>query len=334
MKKILSAFLIMWGVTLFAQVEIDRKIQMTGAAPDAKIEGIQTVVNPTDAVNKAYVDDAISAAVGTPVTMDFSLSGNPSSILMGQGTSSSSTPVNLIATFQNGAGAPVSLSVSGLPSGVSHSLSPSGGFPTFSSMLIFTASPSVTPGVYPLTVTAQGGGDTETFPLTLTVAAAKKVFVTSTVQNGNLGGLSGGDAICNARAQAAGLPGTYAAWLSTNSVQARNRINDGLFARTDGQLVALSKTDLTDGSISNPINRDEFGNIPGGETQVFTGTGSDGNKWVFSSFPSIDYSCIGWTSSSNPYDHTGEMGASNSSWTDTSAGQGCANARRLYCFQL
>jgi hypothetical protein len=41
-----------------------------------------------------------------------------------------------------------------------------------------------------------------------------KVFVTSTVHDGNLGGLAGADAICNSLASDAGLPGTYKAWLS------------------------------------------------------------------------------------------------------------------------
>ena len=44
-----------------------------------------------------------------------------------------------------------------------------------------------------------------------------KVFVTSTVHDGNLGGLVGADAICNSLASAAGLAGTYKAWLSDGS---------------------------------------------------------------------------------------------------------------------
>src|SRR5439155_17879039 len=47
------------------------------------------------------------------------------------------------------------------------------------------------------------------------------VFVTSTTQPpGSLGGLAGADMLCNARAAAPGLPGTYVAWLSTPSVRA------------------------------------------------------------------------------------------------------------------
>ena len=44
-------------------------------------------------------------------------------------------------------------------------------------------------------------------------------FVTSTLQQGNLGGLSGADALCTTRAQAANppLPGIYMAWLSDDT---------------------------------------------------------------------------------------------------------------------
>ena len=50
------------------------------------------------------------------------------------------------------------------------------------------------------------------------------VFATSTLQDGNLGGLAGADAICNTRASAAGLPGAYVAWLSSTTVDARDRL--------------------------------------------------------------------------------------------------------------
>ena len=50
--------------------------------------------------------------------------------------------------------------------------------------------------------------------LTARVTGSGLVFVTSTTHNGNLGGVAGADAICNARAAAAGLPGSYLAWIS------------------------------------------------------------------------------------------------------------------------
>ncbi|MCC6600242.1 MAG: hypothetical protein IT223_06170 [Crocinitomicaceae bacterium] len=315
----------------FAQVEVDHKIQLTGSGGDAKIEGVQTVVNDFDAANKKYVDDAISGLSGA--TMEFSLAASISTLSVGVGANTSVNPVILSSTFLSGGGAPVSLTLSGVPANVSYNLTPSGGYPTFTASLVFTASVSAVPGIYNIVVSANGGGGVETVPITLSVVNANVVFVTSTTQNGSLGGLTGADNICQDRADAAGLSGTYKAWLSTTSVNAKDRISDGLYVRTDGQTIAVSKADLIDGSISIPINRDEFGNIPSGETQVFTATNEFGVKWVFDSFPSINYSCVDWTSSSNPYDHTGQMGLTNTGWTQASAGQGCSYARRLYCFE-
>src|SRR5262245_28339890 len=53
---------------------------------------------------------------------------------------------------------------------------------------------------------------------------AKAVFATSTLQDGNLGGLEGADAICATRATAALLPGTFKAWLSTTTTSAASRL--------------------------------------------------------------------------------------------------------------
>jgi hypothetical protein len=54
---------------------------------------------------------------------------------------------------------------------------------------------------------------------------AKIVFATSQGFTGNLGGLAGADAICQAEANAAGLPGTYKAFLSDNNTSAADRLN-------------------------------------------------------------------------------------------------------------
>jgi cysteine-rich repeat protein len=48
------------------------------------------------------------------------------------------------------------------------------------------------------------------------ISLSKKVFVSSQMYDGNLGGLAGADAKCQALADAANLTGTYMAWISTN----------------------------------------------------------------------------------------------------------------------
>ena len=54
----------------------------------------------------------------------------------------------------------------------------------------------------------------------LTTGRGKFVFVTSTTHTGDLGGIAGGDGICNDRAADAGLPGVYKAWLATSDADA------------------------------------------------------------------------------------------------------------------
>jgi len=65
--------------------------------------------------------------------------------------------------------------------------------------------------------------------------AVNFVFATSTSYPADFGGLAGADAICNQHAGDAGLPGTYVAWLSTTTVDARDRLAGARgFVRPDG----------------------------------------------------------------------------------------------------
>ncbi len=105
------------------------------------------------------------------------------------------------------------------------------------------------------------------------------VFVTSVAYSGSgLGSLANADSICNTLASDAGLPGSYAAWLSTRTpaVNAKDRIGNHEWVRVDGAAVADSLADLTDGTIQNPINIDENG-VATGATNVWTATGGNGN---------------------------------------------------------
>lgn len=65
-------------------------------------------------------------------------------------------------------------------------------------------------------------------------AGAKYVFVTSVHYTGDLGGVAGADAKCQTAATAAGLAGTYKAWISTYGASAADRITgDGPWYGTD-----------------------------------------------------------------------------------------------------
>ncbi len=91
-----------------------------------------------------------------------------------------------------------------------------------------------------------------------------RIFVTSEAYSGNLGGLEGADARCNARAAAAGLAGVFQAWLCDGFDSPSTRSTKWFvpYVRTDGVLIADDWVDLTSGSIHRPIDRTEFGKLP------------------------------------------------------------------------
>ena len=157
---------------------------------------------------------------------------------------------------------------------------------------------------------------------------AVQVFVTSaTVPDGNLGGLAGGDATCTSAATAAGLPGTWTAWLSTTTTDARDRIIDAAYELLDETVVANSKADLLDGTLDVPINRDENG-TGGVNSRVYTGTQGDGTLAT-----NAQPNCQDWTTNGGSEgSQTGDSTLTTSGWTNT-GGLGCGSANgRLYCF--
>jgi hypothetical protein len=118
-----------------------------------------------------------SAASATPisdvwkqVTADFSVMASPASLSVTQGSSGSTT---VSTTVSGGFNSAVSLSVSGLPTGVTASFSPTSlAAPgSGSSTLTFTASSTAATGTATVTVTATGGSVTHTTTVSLTVNA-------------------------------------------------------------------------------------------------------------------------------------------------------------------
>ncbi len=105
---------------------------------------------------------------------------------------------------------------------------------------------------------------------------------------GNLNGPAGADAICQALAGAADLPGTFKAWLSTTTASAASRLTHSShpYRLVDGTVLANDWADLTDGSISVSIHETETGASVSPEF-VWTNTASDGTA--------ATYDCLGWT---------------------------------------
>jgi len=102
---------------------------------------------------------------------DFSLSANPASGTLPQGSSGSSAITISRTQFTDS----VSLTVSGLLAGVTASFAPASTTGTTSTLTV-AVSPSAEPGTYPLTVTGTGGGLTRAVQLHLTVSGTSTGF--------------------------------------------------------------------------------------------------------------------------------------------------------------
>jgi hypothetical protein len=130
-----------------------------------------------------------------------------------------------------------------------------------------------------------------------------------------ISGIADVDALCNDEAAAAGLPGSYKAWLSDSTSDARDRLthHSGPYVRVDGVIVADNWTDLTDGSLQSPIDVTADGQGGPSTAPVWTGTDTSGVK--IGSDPG-DF-CGDWTGL--PFGVTGTEGgmwAQDSEWTD------------------
>lgn len=154
----------------------------------------------------------------------------------------------------------------------------------------------------------------------------RRVFVTSTTQNGNLGGFAGADGLCATQAADAGLSGTFAAWLSTLATPVGTRLEHSTvpYVRVDGTVVANNWDDLVDGELLAPINLDATGMTQFGD--VWTGTLATGEPYA------VD-DCNEFTD--DTIDRRAQCGNSNSmvaTWTANVVPR-CSVALRLYCFE-
>jgi len=155
-----------------------------------------------------------------------------------------------------------------------------------------------------------------------------QVFVTSTTSDGDLGGLSGADSTCKTLAADAGLTGTnWAAWLSTITVDAKDRINDAEYNLVDGTGVANDLADLIDGIIQNAIVLDEDGTTRAG-AMTWTGTTDLGLGDARGS----NY-CTNWTSTGATAVLTGNS-SGTADWSESAPGTCNTSDVRFYCFEI
>ncbi len=161
---------------------------------------------------------------------------------------------------------------------------------------------------------------------TTAIPNTKRVFVTSTLQGSNLGGLEGADTICMNRASAVGLPGTWIALLSTYTINARSRIhyNWDVLKNMAGEIIATSEEDLWDGTLNTGIIYDEEGKI----TTGYVWTGSYKSEYGFG--------CEEWfgpmLTTQEWYEKVGQVDKYDNGWFDANT-INCFDSARLYCVE-
>jgi hypothetical protein len=165
-------------------------------------------------------------------------------------------------------------------------------------------------------------------------ASTKRVFVTRGTYSGALtsyldapDGLEAADRICELRAKAATLGGTWVAWLSSSQRDAIERVTDlGPWQMLDGQVAFASRAQLY-GEPLVPLEYDERGmllddySLP--NVVVWTGTRAGGLR-----HPDT---CNDWTTTTGD----GHYGARSASfgWTDDSS-ERCSSEHRLVCLEI
>jgi len=180
-------------------------------------------------------------------------------------------------------------------------------------------------------------------------------FITSegTGNGGDLGGLAGADAHCQALAEDAGAGDkTWRAYLATErdggrGMDARSRIGDGPWHNAAGELIAVDIDQLhLSPNIVRHTGLDENGNRVNArgdqpnEHDILTGSFADGTAF----FPDDDdHTCNNWTSSdegSAMVGHFDRQGGGNTSWNAAHQSRSCSQedlvatggAGLLYCF--
>lgn len=161
-------------------------------------------------------------------------------------------------------------------------------------------------------------------------------FITSAGpgDGGNLGGLDGADAHCQKLAEAAGADDrTWRAYLSTSSINARDRVGDGPWHNAKGEVIAASVEELHGeaNKISKEIGLTETGEpVKGrGDTpnmhDILTGSNANGTV-------AAGMTCEDWTSNASAskafVGHHDRIGlrddAPSKSWNASHPSRGCA----------
>jgi hypothetical protein len=164
----------------------------------------------------------------------------------------------------------------------------------------------------------------------------KRIFVTKNTYIANLGlacgsgsvGIQAADCICQQAADSAGLAGTWKAWISDASTDARDRIADvGPWFFVKSTDTAFKDKSIITTEPGKAVNRDQFGDVVSGKTWTGTGIGGVGVGCGANDF------CVDWTSQFNGnVGMTGNPAQSNFQWTQDGC-DNCDQKHRIFCIE-
>ncbi len=165
----------------------------------------------------------------------------------------------------------------------------------------------------------------------LCYSATKRVFISSALYMGTLGGLAGADTKCQTLANTAGLGGTWKAWLSDTTTNAADRLTHGVlgyYLIDNVTKIANDWNGLVSGSLLSGISMSETGQLIPPGTKVWTNTEGNGIKIA----TSPENTCSNWTTDQYRAIYGLNERFGGSGWTNTNYTK-CNNALRLYCFE-
>jgi hypothetical protein len=168
-------------------------------------------------------------------------------------------------------------------------------------------------------------------------------FASSVLYHGDFGSVAVADGNCQALATAAGLPGTYKAWLADSDLNTApgtrfNTASPVPIIDVQGSPIAQSYSDLvTNQQPAVPLDYSEKGTpAPSGTagakcafaplTPAWTNVGSDGRILMTGT------SCTNWSTQTGT-GNVGDARARSAMWTDANCPANCSDTAVLYCFQ-
>jgi hypothetical protein len=182
---------------------------------------------------------------------------------------------------------------------------------------------------------AAGAASTPTCPVT----TDKTIFVSSAVYTGALGGFAGANDKCQKLAEAAGLCGSYKAWLGNDTDTPIDLFTHptGNYVLPSGEIVASGYAGLTSGTLKHAINVTE-NKMPAPQGTVRCGGNPSSPVWtdvMANGNVAMSGSCSNWSSSSTgPAGVFGDANSTTASWTAMcQLLTVCADSAALYCVE-